>query len=202
MTVYANKPEINVREKLKELDFKTIPYEKLPKGTVVDIQQARFDTRLQIDHAGTLQFTAFDTDVVIYPKSKNSKFYCTGHVYSGHGRNPNGGPAFGYFVNNGTRQFGPHDASNHTVNWFGNVNSFHSVDDLITSSFTTGANNWQYISESYHGTVIFEPNSTEKVTFQLGFHGLNSIDINRNHYGAGSNNYGSGWTTLTVMEIL
>ena len=38
MTVYASKPEINVREKLKELDYGHVPYEKMPAGSVIQVK--------------------------------------------------------------------------------------------------------------------------------------------------------------------
>ena len=41
MTVYASKPEINVREKLKELDFSTVPYDKMPDGSTIDQKVVR-----------------------------------------------------------------------------------------------------------------------------------------------------------------
>ena len=37
MTVRANKPAFNVREKLKELDYSYIPYEKMPVGSVIQV---------------------------------------------------------------------------------------------------------------------------------------------------------------------
>ena len=41
MTVRANKPAFNVREKLKELDYGHVPYHKMPPGSVV---QHKFET--------------------------------------------------------------------------------------------------------------------------------------------------------------
>tara|TARA_B100001094_G_C17926772_1_gene668689 strand:- start:310 stop:834 length:525 start_codon:yes stop_codon:yes gene_type:complete len=35
MTVRANKPEFNIREKLKSLDYAHVPYEKMPAGSVI-----------------------------------------------------------------------------------------------------------------------------------------------------------------------
>ena len=40
MTVYANKPAFNVREKLKELDYGKVPYHKMPAGSVIQVRQA------------------------------------------------------------------------------------------------------------------------------------------------------------------
>ena len=40
MTVRANKPAFNVREKLKELDYSHLPYEKVQPGGVVQMQSS------------------------------------------------------------------------------------------------------------------------------------------------------------------
>ena len=37
MTVRANKPAFNIREKLKSLDYSHLPYEKMPAGSVVQV---------------------------------------------------------------------------------------------------------------------------------------------------------------------
>ena len=37
MTVRANKPASNVREKLKELDYAHVPYHKMPPGSVIQV---------------------------------------------------------------------------------------------------------------------------------------------------------------------
>ena len=39
MTVKITKPEINVREKLAELDYAKVPFQKMPSGSVVQVQQ-------------------------------------------------------------------------------------------------------------------------------------------------------------------
>ena len=40
MTVIVQKPEFNLRDKLSELDFHTVPYHKMPMGSIVQVQQA------------------------------------------------------------------------------------------------------------------------------------------------------------------
>ena len=42
MTVRANKPEFNIREKLKSLDYGNVPYEKMPAGSVIQVVQTEF----------------------------------------------------------------------------------------------------------------------------------------------------------------
>ena len=38
MTVRANKPAFNIREKIKELDYSHVPYDKMPAGSVIQYQ--------------------------------------------------------------------------------------------------------------------------------------------------------------------
>ena len=42
MTVRANKPSFNVREKLKSLDYSHVPYEKMPEGSVISTETKMF----------------------------------------------------------------------------------------------------------------------------------------------------------------
>ena len=38
MTIRVSKPEFNLREKLTELDYSTLPYDKIPPGGIVQSQ--------------------------------------------------------------------------------------------------------------------------------------------------------------------
>ena len=40
MAVKVSKPAFNLREKLTELDYSQVPYEKMPSGSVVQYVQA------------------------------------------------------------------------------------------------------------------------------------------------------------------
>ena len=39
MTVRISKPEFNLREKLTELDYDRVPYEKMPAGSIIQVKQ-------------------------------------------------------------------------------------------------------------------------------------------------------------------
>ena len=69
MTVRANKPAFNIREKLKSLDYSHVPYEKMPPGSVV---QHKFVTRaVALTYSGSgMMFT--DMNVEIAPKFASS----------------------------------------------------------------------------------------------------------------------------------
>jgi len=42
MSIKATKPEFNIREKLKELDYERVPYEKMPAGSVISTATKMF----------------------------------------------------------------------------------------------------------------------------------------------------------------
>ena len=69
MTVRAHKPEFNFREKLKELDYAHIPYEKMPAGSVV---QHKFVTRaVALTYSGSgMMFTGMNVEIA--PKFASS----------------------------------------------------------------------------------------------------------------------------------
>ena len=43
MTVRVTKPEFNLRDKLSELDYSRVPYEKMPAGSIIQTNYTRFD---------------------------------------------------------------------------------------------------------------------------------------------------------------
>jgi len=74
MTVRANKPAFNIREKLKELDYAHVPYDKMPAGTIIQVQQV-----VKTDTWSTTGWAAADItglSLSITPKSSSSKILC------------------------------------------------------------------------------------------------------------------------------
>ena len=78
MTVRANKPAFNIREKLKELDYAHVPYDKMPAGSVIQVFNNIITTRSVLNSvpgSSTIsatsgsQYTSFN----FTPKSSNSK---------------------------------------------------------------------------------------------------------------------------------
>ena len=43
MTIRVSKPEFNLREKLSELDYSRVPYEKMPSGSIIQTQFNYYD---------------------------------------------------------------------------------------------------------------------------------------------------------------
>ncbi len=65
MTVRISKPEFNLREKLNELDYSRVPYEKMPAGSIIQIHQAQLATQLLLTANGDIletTFTPFKSD--------------------------------------------------------------------------------------------------------------------------------------------
>ena len=76
MTVYANKPAFNVREKLKELDYARVPYHKMPAGSVVQVQYAK-----NITEGSVVNTTSDIVTVSVTKQLSNSKFMIAGGTY-------------------------------------------------------------------------------------------------------------------------
>ena len=83
MTVRANKPAFNIREKLKELDYAQVPYDKMPAGSVI-----QYVTKAYHNTSGTSNttMTASGKKIVIYPKYRSSqiivKLFSVQYVYA------------------------------------------------------------------------------------------------------------------------
>jgi len=74
MTIIVTKPEINIREKLTELDYAHVPYEKMPAGSVIQTVSEMYNTRIA---TGSTSFVSTGFYVEINPKFKNSKIFVT-----------------------------------------------------------------------------------------------------------------------------
>ena len=74
MTVNISKPTINIREKLSELDFAKVPFQKMPSGSILQVVSATDTT--QRTTTSTSYVTGGNTlSVAITPSSTSSKIY-------------------------------------------------------------------------------------------------------------------------------
>ena len=69
MTVRANKPAFNIREKIKSLDYSHVPYEKMPAGSVISTETKLF---AEITTGGNSAQTIVN-NMIFYPKLGNSR---------------------------------------------------------------------------------------------------------------------------------
>ena len=72
MPVRITKPEINIREKLTELDYGHVPYDKMPAGSVIQTVSEMYNTRIS---TGSTSFVSTGFYVEINPKFTNSKIF-------------------------------------------------------------------------------------------------------------------------------
>lgn len=74
MTVRANKPEFNIREKLKSLDYSHVPYEKIPDGVAIQtvVEQYRISGAANEHETSSSSYQPTYFKVTISPKFANS----------------------------------------------------------------------------------------------------------------------------------
>lgn len=101
MTVRANKPVFNVREKLKELDYSHIPYEKMPSGSI--IQHKTVDSSYNVSTNSSSYSNLTGVTLNFSPKLDSSvlEITLTGTVRFQTGGNTRSRPAF-QLVESGT----------------------------------------------------------------------------------------------------
>ena len=75
MTVRAHKPEFNFREKLKELDYSHIPYEKMPHDSI--IQYATVDSSSNVSTNTSSYANLSNVTLNFSPKLSNSVLQST-----------------------------------------------------------------------------------------------------------------------------
>jgi hypothetical protein len=75
MTVRVNKPEFNIREKLSELDYEHVPYEKMPAGSIIQVKQSSFNSYATLNNSSFSAISGFTVD--ISPRFPSSKILIT-----------------------------------------------------------------------------------------------------------------------------
>jgi len=77
MTVRISKPEFNLRDKLTELDYSRVPYEKMPAGSIIQVVFGSTTTEASRHHSnnGGTETHIFDTNLsaTISPRFNTSK---------------------------------------------------------------------------------------------------------------------------------
>tara|TARA_A100001515_G_scaffold22749_1_gene17455 strand:+ start:113 stop:688 length:576 start_codon:yes stop_codon:yes gene_type:complete len=83
MTVRITKPEFNLREKLTELDYSRVPYEKMPAGSVIQVMSLEYDDIFSSSHSGQQYVDVTDFNLDISPRFGDSKILITAAVAGG-----------------------------------------------------------------------------------------------------------------------
>jgi hypothetical protein len=192
MTVRANKPAFNIREKLKSLD--SVTYDKMPAGSVIQVVQTEFRNTFSNTTPVTLaKVTGLST--TISPKLASSKLLIRCDVIVG----TKYWQVVGRLYRNDERITDAEgiQAGARPQSWFGIID--YGEQDLGGDS---AAYNMHQVSASYMDTA----DTTSTLTYDLYFGNLWSaptpVYINRSH----SWNNGSTYnvmpiSTMTIMEI-
>jgi hypothetical protein len=162
MTVKVTQPSTNLREKINELDYDRIPYEKMPAGSVIQVQYYYQTGSGAVNEAETssssFQPTLFNVD--ISPKFSNSLII----IQAAPNIKSNGGSAY------------------HALGLYKSING-GSYTRVLPPGGSAGASphgltNWRFTGETlwYANAPIFQidqPGTTESINYKI-FHRVSS----------------------------
>ena len=176
--VNVTKEEFNFREKLTRLDTEKIPYEKMPVGSVIQVQQHHLYGSGQVTTtSGSFQDSGLFID--FHPKFANSRLLVTCEFNAQSGNQTNSGIRWSIFRNINEA------ATSSSVNILGNASQQMSISYLSGSG---------YIHEGTSLTIEDKPKTIKKVQYRLFFFSHNgnaSVGVARDWGGA----------HFTVMEV-
>ena len=195
--INVKQPAFNLRSRLNELDYDTIPYEKMPLGSVLQVQHNYVTAQTVF---GTTNTAAEVFGIDISPRSRTSSFLVTVHVSYSHDKlnadNADHGDIFLFLrrdasyigVNsNLTRSFG------HTNN-----NAFYKTDVPFSNDAVQHA--WGYDTMAQDIEILDENvagHEDVKLRYSLFMMCQSNFELNR-----GQQNTTNGATSfITVQEI-
>ena len=150
MTLRIEKPAFNLREKLSEIDYQKVPYEKMPAGSI--IQTAHFQTGTEHTYSST-SFTS-SHKMKFTPRFASSKLRL--HIWAS------------TYMHTGSGNAG-HDFQ--IVRTFGATNSNTGNEDIIQrQSWMNYLNRTPYSADFYPDlscTTYDLPHTTEQITYDL-----------------------------------
>ena len=199
MAIRVEKPAFNVREKLTELDSASIPYERMPKGSVIQVVHKYFPAYSSVGQTTTP--TKF-FDLNIYPKRKRSKFLVNAIIYYSHGgmnvSNADGYDIYFYLYSN---EQPIHQNTNLTRDWnssYSNDNAWYKTDVPMSSTITHG---FLYFALHENVQMLDDPQDYEvgePINYSLRFMCQNTLILNRSNQSNGQN---GGTSSMTIMEV-
>ena len=92
MTVNVTKPAINIREKLAELDFAKVPFQKMPAGSVLQVVNRYSNNVIAVSSTAMI---SLDT-LTLTPAGTNSKFVINWFLQANWGNTYHGFGAYMY----------------------------------------------------------------------------------------------------------
>ena len=156
MVVKVSKPEVNIREKISELDYAHVPYEKMPAGSVIQTVSETYNTR---SATNSTSFTSTGFYVEISPKFKSSKILVS-VLTSGNNNNTVGHDLFATIFQITDNGFGGTQSLNLGHATFG-------FTALRTNQAASGTNN--RLEAGICMGYIDSPNTTGTVKYEVWF---------------------------------
>ena len=195
--VRVKQPEFNLRSRLNELDYDTIPYEKMPLGSVLQVQH-NYVTAQTVFGATNTATEVFGID--ISPKSRTSSFLVSVHVSYSHDKlaadNADAGDIF-LFLRRDTTYIG---VNSNLTRSYGHVNNnaFYKTDvpfsnDAVQHSWAYDV--WERSIQCMHDD--WGADNTGKVRYSIEMMCQNNFELNRSQHN--TTNGGVSW--ITVQEI-
>ena len=180
LKITVDKPEFNLRETLTRLDTERIPYEKMPVGSVIQVQQHHLYGSGQVNTTSS-SFQDSGLFIDFHPKFANSRLLVTCEFNAQSGNQSNSGLRWSIFRNiDGTAI-----ATAPSVNLLGNSSAQMSI---------TYHNPSGYIHEGTSLTIEDKPKTIKKVQYRLFFF---------SHNGSGNVGVARDWggAHFTVIEV-
>ena len=178
--INITKEQFNLREKLTRLDTEKIPYEKMPVGSIIQVQQHHLYGSGQVNTSSS-SFQDSGLFIDFHPKFANSRLLVTCEFNAQSGNASNSGLRWSIFRNiDGTAT-----TSSPSVNLLSNASQQMS----ITYHSPSG-----YIHEGTSLTIEDKPKTIKRVQYRLFFfshNGSATVGVARDWGGA----------HFTVMEV-
>ena len=156
MAVRVSKPEFNLREKISELDYDRVPYEKMPAGSIIQVEKSELTGSGQIN---TTSASYQDSGLFIdfNPKFVSSNLLVTCVFNAQSGNQTNSGIVWTVF-----RQINGTATSS-------SFNVFPSASPRTISYMSASG----YIHEGTTAMLEDKPRTIETVQYRLFFHSHN-----------------------------
>ena len=197
MTTRVTKPEFNFREKLTELDYAKIPYDKMPSGSVIQVKQ-HYSTDQTVFGATNSAAELFGIN--IFPRLLTSSFLVRAHVSYSHDAlgldNADPGDIF-LFLRRNTTYIGANTNLTRTYGYTNN-SAWYKTDvpfsnDAVSHSwaYDTMAQDIEYLDR------VDSPDGIGHLRYSVDMMCQTNFELNR----AQQNATNGATSFITVMEI-
>ena len=197
MTTRITKPAFNFREKLTELDYAKVPYEKMPSGSVIQVKH-NYHTGQAVYGATNSATELFGIN--IFPKLKTSSFLVRAHVsysHDGLGLDNADGRDIFLFLRRNTTYIGQNTNLTRSFGYTNNE-AWYKTDVPFSSDSVT--HTWQYdtlAQDIQHLDRVDSPDGLGHLRYNVSMMCQTNFEVNR-----GQQNATNGATSfITVMEI-